>query len=306
MAVLVSVDAVRRVTLGARCLVGRSAIAHLRLDDPRASAEHATLYFKDQQWWLRDLASRNGTFIDGRRVLPEAPVALEEGAQLAFGSPEASWCVEALGPPKARAYRPHGGRVCASSDDTLFVPDVERPVATVFSDSGTWYLQQGDGAPRPVFDQERVMIGGDAWILELPPPAPARVATTEARESGASVRLAFAVSRDEEHVELRVRSGNVDVELGTRSHHYAVLLLARRRLEDMRSEALEASEWGWLYTRELAEMLGTTVEQANLAIWRARRQLKEAGLSEVASFIERRPRSGQLRLGPVDVSVERS
>lgn len=44
------------------------------------SAVHARLLFRDGGWWLEDAGSRNGTFVDGRRLAPGETVALRPGA----------------------------------------------------------------------------------------------------------------------------------------------------------------------------------------------------------------------------------
>jgi transcriptional regulator with PAS, ATPase and Fis domain len=41
------------------------------IDDERMSREHATVEWKDDAWRIRDLESRNGTFVDGERVAGE-------------------------------------------------------------------------------------------------------------------------------------------------------------------------------------------------------------------------------------------
>ena len=52
-----------------RVVIGRAgAGAALQLDDPEVSREHAALECRDERVFLRDLGSRNGTFVDDRRV----------------------------------------------------------------------------------------------------------------------------------------------------------------------------------------------------------------------------------------------
>lgn len=45
--------------------IGRIAQAGICIpNDPEASRQHARLFFRDGAWWLEDLGSANGTFID--------------------------------------------------------------------------------------------------------------------------------------------------------------------------------------------------------------------------------------------------
>lgn len=67
--------------------IGRGAEATIRFDAERdltVSARHALLYLDGGRWWIRDLESRNGTFVNGRRIV--APVALADGDRIAFGN----------------------------------------------------------------------------------------------------------------------------------------------------------------------------------------------------------------------------
>jgi S1-C subfamily serine protease len=66
--------------------VGRSPDAGLRLDpeeDLASSSSHARLEWSEGRWWLRDLESRNGTFVDGERVGAAAP--LRDGSRIRLG-----------------------------------------------------------------------------------------------------------------------------------------------------------------------------------------------------------------------------
>jgi hypothetical protein len=66
-----------------RTLVGRRPEADLLVLNDSVSRDHAELHRGDDGWQLRDLGSRNGTFVDGRRV--QARAALLDRAQVKFG-----------------------------------------------------------------------------------------------------------------------------------------------------------------------------------------------------------------------------
>jgi pSer/pThr/pTyr-binding forkhead associated (FHA) protein len=61
-------------------VLGRSCGCDHRIDDPMISRRHCALSCRDGQVWVEDLASRNGTRIDGEPVLVPRPVG--DGATL--------------------------------------------------------------------------------------------------------------------------------------------------------------------------------------------------------------------------------
>jgi DNA-binding NtrC family response regulator len=66
-----------------RVTVGRARDNTLVLDDGRASRNHAEIIFSDGRWRVRDLDSRNGTFLEGARVQGEKEAA--DGAVVTIG-----------------------------------------------------------------------------------------------------------------------------------------------------------------------------------------------------------------------------
>jgi hypothetical protein len=54
--------------LSLRAVLGRREGCEVRMEDPTVSRVHASLRRERDEWVLVDLDSRNGTFIDGRRI----------------------------------------------------------------------------------------------------------------------------------------------------------------------------------------------------------------------------------------------
>lgn len=70
--------------LAAETTLGRSSECSVALDgDTFASSVHARVYRRDGETWLEDLASTNGTFLNGERLT--APVRLREGDVMKVG-----------------------------------------------------------------------------------------------------------------------------------------------------------------------------------------------------------------------------
>lgn len=54
-------------------VVGRSKKCSLRLDTPEISAEHARFGYESGMFWVEDLGSTNGTFVEGHQVAGKQP-----------------------------------------------------------------------------------------------------------------------------------------------------------------------------------------------------------------------------------------
>lgn len=67
----------RRVALEPLTTIGRSVGNTIILADRGISSQHARLVQRDGRWWVEDLGSTNGTWVNGRRV--ERPVPLSPG-----------------------------------------------------------------------------------------------------------------------------------------------------------------------------------------------------------------------------------
>jgi len=66
--------------------LGRALANTIVLADSFASAEHARLTQRDGRWWLTDLNSRNGTFLNEVRLQPDEPALVAEGDLIGVGS----------------------------------------------------------------------------------------------------------------------------------------------------------------------------------------------------------------------------
>ena len=75
-----------------RFLIGRSNDCHLRPKSDSISRNHCTILTRDNQVWIRDLNSRNGTFVNGERITEEEEI--KDGDQLQIGKLEFSVVVK--------------------------------------------------------------------------------------------------------------------------------------------------------------------------------------------------------------------
>jgi hypothetical protein len=112
----------------------------------------------------------------------------------------------------------------------------------------------------------------------------------------------MAVSRDEEHVELKAECCGRPHDLGSRSHNYLLLTLARERLRDVNAGVPETSS-GWMYQEALLDELAIPQTQLNIDVFRIRKQFAALDLVDPGHIIERRPRTKQLRLGTARIAI---
>ena len=62
--------------------LGRDVNNAIVIDDPFASADHAVLTYRGRSWYLEDLGSTNGSYINGRRVEGVAPMGFGDELQI--------------------------------------------------------------------------------------------------------------------------------------------------------------------------------------------------------------------------------
>ena len=73
----------RSFDLDAITTLGRDVNNAIVIDDPFASQEHAVLTFRGRSWYVEDLGSTNGTFVNGRAVAAVSPLGF--GDEVSIG-----------------------------------------------------------------------------------------------------------------------------------------------------------------------------------------------------------------------------
>lgn len=284
--------------LSARVLVGRSGGAGMRLAQAHVSGEHATLSWGDEGWSVRDLGSRNGTFLGENRLPVGAWTALARGAVLAFGDLDDPWDLVDDAPPGALAEHVPSGILRIARDGFLALPDDEVPEHVVFVDArGRYVAETPEGDVRPLVDGAVLATRTGDWRVRVPA-VEERTREMPDRPSLDAVRLRFRVSRDEEHVAVSILYPGHEIVLEEREHLYLLLTLARVRLQDADAPP---SEQGWVDRDRLLRMLAVDTNALNVAIFRARQQVQAAGVEGAASLVE--VRRGQRRIGVARLEV---
>jgi pSer/pThr/pTyr-binding forkhead associated (FHA) protein len=73
----------KTVSLDGNLQIGRAEACQIRLDDTYISSFHARIFQRDGSWYVEDLGSTNGTYLNQRRVT--SPAELRAGDQLKVG-----------------------------------------------------------------------------------------------------------------------------------------------------------------------------------------------------------------------------
>lgn len=268
--------------------VGRAPTNDVVVHDRLVSLFHAMIWCRDDQAWIRDIGSRNGTFVDGERVT-EA-MAVPDGALVTFG-PEFHvrltlskhdettplWQVQDL--VGGATYALHSDRFVIGPGGDLPL-DVE--VATLELDpSGVLTVDQG-GARRRAKEGEIVDGGGarfrvtrapvqwDATHEAVPEVPPCRI---EAELDGSTGPNAVVTDL----------ATGASARFG--AEHRAILLymLAKRRHEDV-GKGTDLEDTGWVEDSELLRgiygraWMDKNANALHVLVHRVRKDLESAGL----------------------------
>ena len=275
-------------------VIGRLPHCGLRLSDDRVSNDHASLRWGEAGWAVRDSGSTNGTWLNGQLLQPGTEVPVKVGDLLSFGARELTLRMEADSAPLPMAFLPSGGDPCIIGDGVIAFPSADNALATIFRGiDGTWTLECGDRV-RSIMSGDLIEVAGQVWRFSSPSEWQPTKKIRQVRLVSAST-FYFEVSSDEETVDLTVDHQGDRTPMGQRVPHYFLLTLARRRNEEQTQ--FSSGEAGWMHREELMKMHRCAETLLNVWIRRIRVQFADKDFLDYASVIQRRDRTGQLRIG---------
>lgn len=303
MAILIGERTGVQVDLQPQHVFGRHPSAATSLTNSEASRTHAVAIWDGEVWLLKDTSS-NGTYINGRFLARGAQQVLNVEDRIQFGSDQAEvWFVKDTSPPDSLLIPVTLGLPTIKLSEITALPSEDDPQISIYRTlTGQWMcetassvyeLQTGDRVG--TCDKQWRFVSSHAGVET-------EVIRNKVKRTPKQLVFKFDVSQNEEHVSLSVQVDGETVDLEMRNHHYLVLVLARKYLEDKTSGILE-SECGWIDKDLLCKMLGLNGNHINIQVYRFRKQFVDAYpmADHLPPSIERR--TGEIRFSPNAVEI---
>lgn len=292
--------------LRSHLLFGRSAACDVRINEARVSGEHARLRWTGSTWEIRDLGSKNGTFVGGKRLAAGDCAPLLVGDTIGLGgagSPAPMFVLTNASAPVVSARLPNSKAARFAANGMLTLPNDDFPLVTIVEGrEGQWMIEDSD-AVREAVDGESLLVGDETWILDVPGVAISTVAVESLVLAIENISLRFLVASNGQNFTLTIVCPGKEIQVEPEKHHSLLLELARTR-QDLTSTPLE--EQGWLDRSELCRKLGFDDQRLNAAVHQVRKQFAALGIQGAANIIERKPGTKWVRLGVENVEVIRA
>jgi hypothetical protein len=257
-----------------RHIVGKLPESNTILSCADSSPIHAIINWRNGSWQIKDISTK-GTYINGIKMTPTSQCRIQRGDEIKFGNINgAIWTLLNEDPPQSMLI-PISPNLPAIvlSDKVVALPSTEKPFAVLSkSRYGYWICE----SPEKTHELKSGDLVGDRhnqWqFVDWNFFEEFEEFNIEKSKKTEYVSFLFNVSQDEEHVSLTLQVGEQKISLGERSHHYLLLLLARKKLED-KMAGVAIGEQGWILTAEFTKMLGLSERHINIQIHRIRKQL---------------------------------
>ena len=296
MAMIRSTNQGVEMVLQANHIIGRHpSTSHLVLQDPKASRMHATISWNGIDWIIHD-NSTNGTFVNGIKMKSKSVSKLKAGDEIGFVTAGGNlWQVLNTSAPSSMLMPESSGAPLVILDSIAVLPNEESPEIALYQNpNGDWFCESEQGTWQ-LLDGVKVEAGEHIWRFVEGRSCDETLESNNRRQFDYDdIGIEFTVSQNEEHVSLVIRVDGNEYDLGERNHHYLLLLLARKYLEDV-DEQYTQSEQGWIDKHELERMLLQSEVYINMLIYRFRKQYEQILPEDVVlpQLVERR--KGEVR-----------
>ena len=298
-----------RLTLSATPLtIGRSPSSDMVLTEETVSWHHAHLWVEGDQVWVRDLNSRNGTYINDERIRAAQPLepsqTLRIGRELTLhitsGQPteamHISWLLEDMRDSLLFPIRGERLRLGSAPDADVRIPDAPARAATVMAHADG-ALQLGQAS------ELRALAEGEVFHVQERAYRIVRATDTHAPTVEWSSRAPYpytaeVTSQGPSGTQARLTDPNSDAELLLTGNRGILLyVLARKLIEDRAANMSPASE-GWCNDQDVLRAIwgrnATDTNTLHVLVYRLRKAAEKAGFE--SWFIEKRQWGLRVRL----------
>lgn len=296
--------------------LGRGPENDVVITEQTVSSNHASAWVEGGQAWIKDLGSRNGTFVNDVRIQNPTPINYGDSIRLgpdmelrvhgdgASAGPPLGLLVEDTSSGVRFPLRSDRFTIGGGEHDSLRIPHAPVQAATLlaFAD-GEVYIGDEDGEERPIQPGQTFTVAGR--VLKLLALAPTYTATIEAEPA----RYPYTLKVTLDGVagpEAMIYDDTRDIAHRVDAENRAILLyvLGKQWLED-RDTGLPRPERGWCSDADVSVGIwgkrGTADANAlHVLTHRLRRELKKAGFDPW--FIEKRRRALRVRVKSVEVA----
>ncbi|MEI9936866.1 MAG: FHA domain-containing protein [Pseudomonadota bacterium] len=277
-------------------VIGRSSSSDLALPVSSVSTQQAVIRWDNAGWVVSDLSSRNGTYVNGRRLAPGTVNSqlLERGDELAFAERDEIWTLIDDAAPQPLLAPEDGTAPFPLNEGVLSVlPSEEAALGYVYFERGSWRFEDGSGGMHDLADGQTILIGNSRYRLHLPGVASETPAAANPilERLLSSAELEISVSADEESAAITAIVAGERFDLQARTHLYLLAYLARQRLR-----APTIADGGWVAVEEACRQLDLSPELLAVTVFRCRKEFEHLAFVEATRIVDR-ARRGLLRIG---------
>lgn len=281
-----------------------SASVNTLVGGQNVSRVHATIGWQADFWTIQD-SSTNGTYVNGEKLDRAHKRRLHKGDKIHFGEiSEDYWVFKDDAAPRSMLVPIGDANNPIELSEITVLPSHDSPEITLYSlPDQLWYSENSEKTEQlHTGDTIRTSMG-DWYFVDNYPLDETSFYVDGDDKSAVKSKAHFAVSQNEEHVSLTVTIGQYELSLGRKAGHYLLLMLARKRLNDLNNQVIQ-SEAGWLDKGIICSELKIEEQYMNIQIFRYRKQLEQTAPQHLflPQTIERR--FGEIRVNFDEIVIE--
>lgn len=304
MATIINTSTKEKVYLQFQHTFGRGADNSTKINIPDVSNKHATIFWQAKHWNIKD-HSRNGTIIN-RNFIHNQAIRLNQDDLIKFGKDSsAEWKIEDLSPPLSYLKSLMSDKLIILKEVYYALPDKRNPEIEFLRGNNQWTLRK-NGKALHLEDLQTFELGNERWVFVKNNLSDETVDYGRIKNDAL---FAFRLSANQEQVRVKIIVEALEMDLGERSYNLMLLILARKRQEDIQA-GYSPKNQGWMWVEHLTEQLSKEelreIDQYNLnvRIYRLKQQLLKLQPygSQFVNIIERR--RGEVRFNHENIEIE--